>query len=139
MTQEKSHKKSPIFDRLEILRVRTGVTWDAIALKLGVDRSMLFHVKSGKRNLSDKALYRLGEAEEDAGIVPAVTPRPQGALTHRATARTPAGLSNRKMQILLTRVDALGALAVKLQEDLLELREEIVRIEDVDLIDPPAL
>src|ERR1051326_4622722 len=68
MNQEQSHKKSPSYSRLERLRLVTGKTWQQIADDLKVDRSMLFHVKSGARNLSDKALFRLREAELAAGI-----------------------------------------------------------------------
>jgi hypothetical protein len=66
--QQESHLKSPTYARLERLRLVTGKTWQQIADELKVDRSMLFHVKSGARNLGDKALFRLREAELAAGI-----------------------------------------------------------------------
>ena len=70
--QQKSHLKSPTFERLEKLRIITGKTWEQIAEQLNVDKSMLFHVKAGKRNLSSKSLFRLEEAERAAGIQPQV-------------------------------------------------------------------
>ncbi len=57
-----------LFQRLEHLRVVTGKTWDQLAADLGVHRSLLFHVKSGTRNLSSKVMYRLAQAEVAAGI-----------------------------------------------------------------------
>ena len=66
--QDKSHIKSPIYDRVENLRVQTNRSWDQVAELLEIDRSMFFHVKKGRRNLSKKAIYRLEEAERAAGI-----------------------------------------------------------------------
>lgn len=43
-----------------------------MASDLGIGVSMLMMVKSGKRNLSAKALYRLEEAERIAGIKPPI-------------------------------------------------------------------
>jgi hypothetical protein len=45
-------------------------TWQQIADDLNVDRSMLFHVKSDAGNMSEKAMFRLRQAELYAGINP---------------------------------------------------------------------
>ncbi len=68
--QAQSHKKSDVFSRLDFLRVKKGLTWAQLAKRLAMDPSAFFHVKAGRRNLSDKALYRLAEAEKEAGIAP---------------------------------------------------------------------
>ncbi len=95
-TQDKSHNKSSQYARLERLRLVTGKTWQQIADALKVDRSMLFHVKSGARNLSDKALFRLREAELAAGINYSTRELIDFGLTSQQTAaavleREPAG------------------------------------------------
>jgi transcriptional regulator with XRE-family HTH domain len=59
---------SSSFQRLNHLRLVTGKTWQEVATDLGLSRSMLFRVKSGSRNLSEKAIFRLAQAEVAAGI-----------------------------------------------------------------------
>lgn len=61
---------SPVYERVERLRIITNRSWDQMADVLDIDRSMFFHVKSGRRNLSKKAIFRLEQAERDAGILP---------------------------------------------------------------------
>jgi transcriptional regulator with XRE-family HTH domain len=61
-------KSSNTFERLDRIRVATGQTWEQIAQQLNVDRSMLFHVKAERRNLSAKALFRLEQMEQVAGV-----------------------------------------------------------------------
>ncbi len=56
------------WERLEKYRVKTGKTWPEVADDIGLGKSMLMMVKTGKRSLSSKALYRLEQAEIDAGI-----------------------------------------------------------------------
>src|SRR5208283_2427083 len=51
------------FQRLRRFQVSEGLTWAQVAEKLGVGVSMLMMVKRGHRNLSEKALYRLEQAE----------------------------------------------------------------------------
>jgi transcriptional regulator with XRE-family HTH domain len=60
--------KSPVVVRIERLRELSGKTWDQIAGELAVNRSMLFHVLSGKRHFSPKVLKRLTDCEVAAGI-----------------------------------------------------------------------
>ena len=72
--QAESHNLSPVFARLDRLRVVTNRSWDQVAELLEIDRSMFFHVKAGRRNLSKKALFRLAEAERSAGIQVAEKP-----------------------------------------------------------------
>lgn len=61
---------SDIFSRIENLRIKTDRTWAQMSDVLGLGVSMLMMVKSGKRGLSAKALYRLENAEREAGIAP---------------------------------------------------------------------
>jgi transcriptional regulator with XRE-family HTH domain len=56
------------FSRVENLRLSLGWTWDQVAKALGVSKVMLHYVKTGKRNLSDKVIFRLEEAETMAGL-----------------------------------------------------------------------
>ena len=71
--------------RIDAYRNKTGKTLDEVAEDLEVSKSMLMMVKSGRRNLSGKALYRLDQAEKEAGIVestreidPSLSTRGQG-------------------------------------------------------------
>jgi len=59
---------SPIYARLKHFQMVTGKSWQEIADELEIDRSMISRVKTGTRNLSDKALFRLRQAELAAGI-----------------------------------------------------------------------
>lgn len=58
------------FKRVENLRVKRDWTWDQLANHLNVNRSLFFHLKAGKTNLSKRVMYRLAEAEREAGIEP---------------------------------------------------------------------
>lgn len=56
------------------------MTWNVIAEDLGVDRSMIFHVKRGSSKLGKKALYRLEQleaTEAEAASAPSDAMRPQ--------------------------------------------------------------
>ena len=68
MQQKSDIKWSSDFERLERLRVGQGLTWKQVAEKIGVGVTMLMMVKSGRRNLSNKTLYRLEQAEIAAGL-----------------------------------------------------------------------
>ncbi len=59
---------SDIFQRIEKLRLHQNWTWAQVGEALGLKTAMLMMVKSGKRKLSDRAVYRLERAEEKAGI-----------------------------------------------------------------------
>ena len=56
--------------RIDAYRCKTGKTLAKVAEDLGVSVSMLMMVKTGRRNLSGKALYRLHAAERAAGRAP---------------------------------------------------------------------
>ena len=56
------------WERIENYRNKTGKTWPEVAQDLGIGKSMLMMVKTGKRSLSSKVIYRLTEAEKTAGI-----------------------------------------------------------------------
>jgi transcriptional regulator with XRE-family HTH domain len=57
-----------IFPRIQRLRLKQGWTWERVSQELGVSKVMLHYVKTGKRALSGKVLYRLEEAEIRAGL-----------------------------------------------------------------------
>ena len=66
--QEEKSQPVTIFGRLERLRVVKQLSWDGLAVLLGVNRSFFFHIKAGRTRFSAKALYRLEQAERAAGI-----------------------------------------------------------------------
>jgi transcriptional regulator with XRE-family HTH domain len=57
-----------IFPRIQRLRLKQGWTWERVSQELGVSKVMLHYVKTGKRALSGKVLYRLEEAEIRVGL-----------------------------------------------------------------------
>ncbi len=72
--QEKSDIKChPAWARVEKYRLHTGQKWEDIAKKLGVGVSALMMAKSGRRGLSSKVIYRLAQAEVEAGLEKPVT------------------------------------------------------------------
>jgi transcriptional regulator with XRE-family HTH domain len=72
--QVKSDKKCHFaFNRIDQYHIHTGKTWAEVASDLGVGVSALMMVKSGKRGVSDKVIYRLAQAEIAAGIEAPVT------------------------------------------------------------------
>ena len=56
------------WERIDFYRVKTGKTLKEVSAVIGVGTGMLMMVKSGRRRLSGKAIYRLEQAERDAGI-----------------------------------------------------------------------
>ena len=68
--QEKSKSKYGHAERLQILRLKKQLSWEQLAELLGLSVAMLYHVKRGVRNLSEKAVYRLEQAEVTAGLRP---------------------------------------------------------------------
>lgn len=76
MRQYKSENFVNIFERVENVRIRLNLTWDEMAKKLGVDRSFFFHLKAGRRGFSSKVIYKLEQAESEAGIYVAVKSQP---------------------------------------------------------------
>lgn len=48
-------------DRIRQLRIENGYTQEALAKKLGVDRSLLSHIKAGKHGCSVDLLVRLSD------------------------------------------------------------------------------
>jgi len=68
--QEESLEKFSPPERLKNLRLKRQCNWSDIAKDVGLSEGMVYAVIAGKKNLSDKALHRLGEVEMAAGIVP---------------------------------------------------------------------
>jgi transcriptional regulator with XRE-family HTH domain len=65
VTQPQQKKSDSVFGRLRRLQRAEGMTWNQVAEKLNISVSMLMMVKSGSRNLSEKALYRLDRLEKE--------------------------------------------------------------------------
>ena len=61
-------KNATILERLEKLKNTKDFTWEQLAEKLALSVSMLMQVKSGDRQLSPRALFRLECAEKLAGL-----------------------------------------------------------------------
>lgn len=68
--QAESKEKLSQGSRLKNLRLKRQCNWAEIAKDVGLSEAMIYGVISGKKNLSDKALHRLGEVEWAAGIAP---------------------------------------------------------------------
>lgn len=67
---KKSDKFSGLFERIQTLRIKRGLTWNQTAALLGVaDNSLFFHMKSGRTGISDKIIHRLEEVERENGII----------------------------------------------------------------------
>ena len=62
------------WQRIERLMLTTGSTWEGLSRTLKVSTAMLSMIKTGKRNPSKKVLFRLLEAEREAGIAPPLPP-----------------------------------------------------------------
>jgi transcriptional regulator with XRE-family HTH domain len=78
--QDKAHQNLTFLKRLEEFKLRYGLTWGEVAKSLGLSRTMLFYLNSGKHNVTAKVNYALDQAEkvlegtEDAGtkkVIPA--------------------------------------------------------------------
>lgn len=116
---------SPVFERLDRLRVVSGRSWDQLAELLNVDRSMFFHVKAGRRNLSSKALFRLAEAERASGI----QAEPERRLDRIAEARSVAygraatEQKNAKLSVLLDRIATIQRELERLDHEVRDLQK----------------
>lgn len=88
MQDKNSEKNSELFNRIQTLRLRLGITWRAMANKLGVaDNSLFFHMRKGRTGLSDKVIFRLKEAELAAGIPQVVKEQPDEYVAGSPTIR----------------------------------------------------
>lgn len=63
--QDKSAELFSIVQRLEKLRVLKQLTWIETAELLGLSDSMLYQVRRGDKQMSDKAIHRLELAEQE--------------------------------------------------------------------------
>lgn len=59
-----------ILFRLDLLRKTNSLSWGELCDLLKISRTMIHYVRSGQRQLSEKAMWRLSEAERTAGIMP---------------------------------------------------------------------
>jgi hypothetical protein len=83
---------------------------------LDIDRSMFFHVKSGRRNLSKKALFRLEEVERIAGIATLAPATPD--TRHVPPDTPPSSLSHKEKDQILARL-------AKMEADIQAIREAV--------------
>lgn len=68
--QDKSAEMFSLVQRLEKLRVVKQMTWVQIGELLGLSDSMLYQVRRGTKQLSDKAIHRLELAEKELSTNP---------------------------------------------------------------------
>ena len=92
--QQQSNKFSQLFFRLEKLRVELDATWDQLAEKMGVSRSLFFQVKRGNCGFSARNMAKLLNLEREAGIEPKAdvdhfVPTPEKAKTALASRLLP--------------------------------------------------
>jgi transcriptional regulator with XRE-family HTH domain len=80
---------------MDRLRLTQGLTWKQVAEKLGVGVSMLMLVKTGRRNISKKILFRLEQTEIAVGLRPPTS--------HKTSSSEPENLD---MEIGLKRLRA---------------------------------
>ena len=114
MQAESAEKLSQAI-RLKNLRVKRQCNWADIAKDVGLSEGMIYGVLAGKKNLSDKALHRLGEVEWAAGIVPP-------PVTH-------AVRSNQAEHIIANRADQKKGIA-KLRGQVQKLQAQITVISE---------
>jgi transcriptional regulator with XRE-family HTH domain len=71
--QANSSRNLPFVERIEQLRKVRDWSWDQLAEHLGVSRTTLHYLRTGRHDVSGKLLRSLERAEQEAGIVPAET------------------------------------------------------------------
>jgi transcriptional regulator with XRE-family HTH domain len=98
--QDKSLIKCSIPERLQNLRLKKQLTWERLAVSLDLTVSMLFQVKAGNRNLSDKALYRLEQAEIAAGLRPPPSPKASSSKLENSDLDTGLNRLRAKLSVL---------------------------------------
>jgi transcriptional regulator with XRE-family HTH domain len=68
--QAKIERNLPFVSRLEKLRLIKGWTWDQVGEKLGLSRTMLHFIRTGKNPVSKKTEFKLLQAEVTAELRP---------------------------------------------------------------------
>lgn len=68
--QQKSAVECSHGERLKKLRAILQVEWEELALRLKVSPSTCYQVARGTKSFGDLALFRLEEAEREAGLAP---------------------------------------------------------------------
>lgn len=63
-----------MWPRIEHYMMRTGKTWEQVAKVLGVSTPAMSQWKTNKTKPSKKAIFRLEQAEREAGILPPIPP-----------------------------------------------------------------
>lgn len=124
--QAKSEEKCSLVQRLDKLRVTLQLNWAEMAVKVGLSESMLYQVKAGKKNLSDKAIYRLEMAERESGLSRPVE------ISAAAALATEMGGSDAEKQANFTAITRalFGAKSGLLEalDELAEIKERVDRL-----------
>lgn len=66
--QQKSDSSATFLDRSSVLAVRLSLSVVQCCKKIGISRSLFYEIRDGKREVTDKMMARLEQAEKDAGI-----------------------------------------------------------------------
>ena len=66
--QAQTEQNLTFIRRVDELRFRKGWTVDAVCEKIGMSRTMLHFIRKGKNNATNKALFKLWQAEKAEGI-----------------------------------------------------------------------
>jgi len=53
-----------------MLMLKKGITWKKACSLIGISTTTLHHIKTGQNGVTNKVLYRLEQAEMQAGLVP---------------------------------------------------------------------
>jgi transcriptional regulator with XRE-family HTH domain len=65
--QVQTEQNLTFFLRLEKLKLAKGWSWEEVAEQIGISRTMIHFIKSGKHKVTAKTWHRLEEAEKAAG------------------------------------------------------------------------
>lgn len=65
--QGQTEQNLTFFSRLEKLKLAKGWSWEELAEQIGISRTMIHFIKSGKHKVTAKTWHRLEEAEKAAG------------------------------------------------------------------------
>ena len=100
-----------IEERLDKLRLKRGFTWDELGIELKLSRAMLHYVRKCERAMSERALFRLAEAERAAGITPPLISygeqQPNAAMLHDTPAKKVIAKLRRQVEELLETINEL--------------------------------
>jgi transcriptional regulator with XRE-family HTH domain len=68
LVKQKDTQTLSFLAKLDALRLLKGWTWEQTAKAVGLSRSMLHNLRTGRNKVSDKVLYRLEQTEKSEGL-----------------------------------------------------------------------